>query len=180
MGNLNETFTVKRGWKSGADDTCTMTESFVPETSLQTANYLETGEFITLDSAGQAVRGTGVDYAAAGSVAALAALQAQRPQHWMIITGAQPTDIGSTIQTGTINNNVPTYKSFKVVALRGTFIVETTQFVTRAYVKGSSLTIVAGKLDITDGSDNVGYEKVGDVIDYNGTTGVLIASISLQ
>lgn len=178
MSTLNSLFDVQFGWAGAHNDFSTITVPFTPNAAVIASNQLLEGEFVSLGADNTVNRATGANYGGAGSVAALAALIAESKQMWMIVGGAGPLDYDSHIQTGAPVNGVMTYVSATISAIRGTFVVRTTEFVTRAYAKGNSLTVINGELDVTIAGTNVGYQPVGEVHDYDATTGTLDASIS--
>jgi len=177
MSNLNSQFNVQYGWKSAEEDGATITVNFPPAAAVTATSQLLEGEWVSLGSDGTVNRFTGADFAAAGSVAALAAAIAQAKQPWMVLGGAGQLDYDAHSQAGAPVNGRMTWVSSTVSCIRGTFVVKTSEYVVRDYVPGNSLTCIAGKLDLTSGAINPGYQPVAEVKQYDAAAGFLIASV---
>lgn len=171
MSLLNSKFNLRRGFPFGT----AMDETFTPAPGL--TPVLGEGDFIVINSSKQAVRVASVDHSGAASAAALATLLAAKPQIWMVISGNEAGQYDTLRQTW-VGDSLA-WTPAQIVALRGAFQVTTEKYVTRAYVTGDKLCVIAGELDLTNGSTNTGHVSVGTVISYDSTAGTLTADIQI-
>lgn len=181
MSNLNSLFDVVRGWSGPGEGEATITETFAPNASLLTSNQLVEGDVVLLESTGLVNRASGVDWrtAAGGGAAALADAISDSPQLWMVVSNSDSLGFDGVAQLGAINsNNVPGYVANAVVCIKGCFMVETENFVTRTYLPGQAVTAISGQLDHTvTGGNNPGYQPYGEVKAYDSTLGVLTVTV---
>ena len=172
MSVLNSLFDVVRGWPN---------ENAIDETAPQSPAIgagvpLVEGDVVDLQSDGTWNRASSVDYAAAGSVAALAALLADAPHMWLVVSGVEP-DQYDGLKQGYIGTSF-TYVPYKVTAIRGHLMFETQRFVTgRAYVPGDAVSVDAGLLDRT-ADFGVGRRQYAEVISYDPARELLTVTTS--
>lgn len=181
MSNLNTLFDVVRGWPGTGTDSATITEDFRPHDSVPSNNPLKEGDIVFQQSDGKVARASSVDLASAADVAALAALIAQAKQYWLVLDGNESTNYDALAQTGPVGpNGAPSHVPWKVTCIRGTYMVETENFVgARAYAPGAKVTAVDGKVDLIAASDAAGpgYHPYGEVRKYEPTRGLLTVTV---
>lgn len=179
MSTFDSKFNVIYGYHGPEADYCTISETFEPDGSISTA--LVEGEVVSVGSNKTVDRAVGVALGG-GSVSDMAELLATQPQYWTIVTGMDSVNYDALAQTGGVAaNGSMKWVGAQVVAIRGTYVFQTDQFVTQTYVAGSRVTIGtsgnAGKVDLTDGSTNIGYTPFGEVHEYDSTEGILTVSV---
>lgn len=169
MSTLNSAFNVVRGWLPGQGQA--IEEDFKQHSSVPSNNPLTEGDVCFQQSDGTLARATGGNYGGAADVAALATLITTAPHWWLIVSGATANNYDGLHQDGT-----GAYVPWKVVAIRGTYMFETANYVTRGYSPGESVTAVAGIVDRIP-TNNAGLRQFGEVRAYNATTGVLTVTV---
>lgn len=175
MSTLNQAFDVVRGWP----DYSTIEEDFVPHSSVPAGDPLVEGDIIFQQTDGAAARATSTNLV--GSVvasdggAALAAAFNLRKQLWLVVSGSTANNYDGLRQgdTGSGFGYIP----WKIVAIRGTYMFKTEEFVTRAYAPGEAVTVVAGKVDRV-ATDNPGLDQYGEVREYDSANAVLTVTVS--
>lgn len=181
MSNLNSLFDVVRGWPGTGTDSATITEDFRPHDSIAADNPLKEGDIVFQQSDGKVARADSEDLADAADVAGLAALIAQAQQYWLVVDGNESTNYDTLGQTGPVGaNGAPAHVPWKVTCIRGTYMVETENFVgSRAYEPGAKVTVVDGQPDLIAASDAAGpgYHPYGEVREYDSTRGLLTITV---
>lgn len=180
MSNLNSLFDVVRGWT--LDEKTSIDESFRLHQSVPSGDPIREGEVVVVKDDGTVARADAPDLSGAADPDELMADLNQVQNYWMCIEGTTEDEYSSLQQTGPIGpNDTPSYKPWKAVCIRGTYMVETTEFVDRGgYTPGDSLTVVNGQLDIISGSENTHKPKFAEVIEFDaaqGDNGLLTALI---
>lgn len=178
MSNLNSLFNVARGWPGTGTDSATITEVFRPHSSVPADNPLREGDIVIVEEDGTVSRATALNLVSAADVAALAGLLSGAKQFWLVIDGNEATNYDTLIQSGAIGpNGTLSHVPWKVTCIRGTYMFETTNVVSRAYKPGDAITVIAGKPDITAAGTNPGFQKFGEVREYDAATGKLTISV---
>lgn len=178
MSNLNSLFDVVAGWTGTGTDSATITEVFRPHDSIAANNPLREGDVVFQQADGHVDRASSTNLAAAGTPAELAALIAEAQQYWLVVDGNEETNYDTLGQTGPIGpNGAPSYVPWKVTCIRGTYMVETQNFVERAYVPGNKVAVVGGQPDLTIAATNPGFHPYGEVKKYDATQGLLTITV---
>lgn len=171
MSTLNQAFDVVRGWP----DYATIEEDFRPHSSVPANDPLVEGDIVYQESDGNAARATSEDYGGAADLPSFITLLTERNQLWLVVSGTTPDNYDGLKQgdTGSGFGYVP----WKVVAIRGTYMFKTEEFVARAYNPGEPVAAVSGKVDRIPG-DNPGLRQYGEVREYDSANGVLTVTVS--
>jgi len=178
MSNLNSLFDVVRGWTGTGSDSATITETFRPHANVAANNPLREGDIVFQQSDGKVDRANGADFGSAATIAALAELMSAGKQFWLVVDGNESSNYDTLIQTGNVGpNGTLAYQPYKVTCIRGVYMVETDNAVARSYAPGSKVTIVNGQIDITDATNNVGFQAFGEVREYDAVSGKLTVTV---
>lgn len=176
MSNLNSLFDVVRGWT--LDEKTSIEESFKLHSSVPSNDPIREGEIVVVETDGTVKRADAPDLSGLADTDALVSAMNQIQDYWMCIEGTTADEYSSRTQTGAVDaNDVPGYQAWKAVCIKGTYMVETTEFVDRSgsggYTPGDSLTVVSGQLDIIDSnnSHNVHHPKFAEVVEFDAATG---------
>jgi hypothetical protein len=167
MSNLASKFDIKRGYDHSTDNAA-INESFKPHSSVG-ATPLAEGEIVHVMSDGTVARATCADYGGAASVAALATLLSTDKNLWLVLTGTTETDYDG-LQHGNVSGSLG-WVPWKVVAIRGLVMFETTSFAAGTYTVGEGVSVING--EIVSLVENPGLRRYAEVIEYNVATGVL-------
>ena len=178
MSVLNSLFDVVRGWP----DESTIEEDFGIHSSVPANTPLTEGDILVQQTDGTMARGTGSDYgtAAAGSAGALAIAIVEAPQLWLCVGGSSDNESDGQQPQGASPNGISLGRGpWKVVAIKGTYMVEMQNFVTRAYVPGHTVTAIAGEVDLTDDglAVNSAFQPYGEVRSYDATRSLLTITV---
>lgn len=178
MSVLNSLFDVVRGWP----DESTIEEDFGIHSSVPANDPLTEGDILVQQTDGTMARGTGADLGTAAGVSAtaLAVALVEAPQLWLCVSGTTDNETDGQSPQGASPNGISLGQGpFKVVAIKGTYMVETPVFVTRAYVPGHTVTAVAGEVDLTDDGlgVNSAFQPYGEVRSYDATAGLLTVTV---
>lgn len=176
MSILNSLFDVVRGWTPGGNAAC-IEEAFVQNSGISANDPLTEGDVVTLQADGTVDRADGNDWgtAAGTSAAALALSIVEAPTFWLVVSGSADDEYDGLRPGGAGAANSLGFVPFKCVAIKGTYMFETEKFVTRAYVPGHKVTVVAGEPDLTDDTlaVNTTYQPYGEVVSYDAAAGKL-------
>lgn len=178
MSVLNSLFDVVRGWP----DESTIEEDFGIHSSVPANNPLTEGDILAQQSDGTMARATGTDLgaAAASSVGDLAIALAELPQLWLCVSGTTDDEYDGLKPQGASPNGISLGQGpWKVVAIKGTYMVETTNIVDRAYEPGHTVTAIAGEVDLTDDGlgVNSAFQPYGEVRSYDDSEGLLTVTV---
>jgi hypothetical protein len=171
MTILNSLFQVVRGHSPGTNSS-SIEETFLPAAAILADAPLVPGDIVHVQSDGTVNRATGSDWgtAAGTSALALATAQAEQKQFWTVISGSSDSEPDGRRPGGSVQpfglGTIP----YKVVAIRGVYMLETQNYTTRAYAPANKVTVLAGIVDITITGTNVAYQPFGEVLSFNATT----------
>lgn len=181
MSTLNSLFDVVRGWPGTGTDSATITEDFKPSTSIDADNPLREGSIVFVGSDGRVDRATSSDLSAGADADALAAAIAQHQQFWLVVDGNEDENYDTLQQTGPVQGNgAPSYVPWKVTCIRGTYMVETENFVSgRPYTPGEATAVVDGELDRVADTDGAGGSMYpyGEIREYDAAQEVLTVTV---
>jgi len=171
MSTLNSLFDVIRGWPENA----TIEQDFKQHSSVPSDAPLIEGDVCFQQDDGTLARATAANWgtAAGTSVAALATALTQDKQFWLVVSGATAQNFDG-LQHGNVGGTLG-YLPWKVVAIRGTYMFETTEFVAGAYTIGTNVTVVAGKLNSV--AAVAGARPYAEVRAYDSARGVLTVTV---
>jgi hypothetical protein len=178
MSLLNSLFDVVRGWP----DESTIEEDFGIHSSVPANNPLTVGDVLAQQDDGTMARATGADLgtAAASSAGALAIALAEAPQLWLCVSGTTENEYDGLQPQGASPNGISLGQGpWKVVAIKGTYMFETANFVDRAYLPGHTVTAIAGEVDLTDDGlgVNSAFQAYGEVRSYDSVAGKLTVTV---
>lgn len=177
MSLLNNLFDVVRGWP----DESTIEEDFGIHSSVPANTPLTEGDILAQQSDGTMARATGADLgtAAGTSATALATAMVEAKQLWLCVSGTTEYEYDGLKPSGASPNGISLGTApWKVVAIKGTYMYETSNFVVRAYVPGHTVTAVAGQVDVTNsGIANTAFQPYGEVRAYDSVAGKLTVTV---
>ena len=172
MSILNSLFDVVRGWPN---------ENAIDETAEQNSaigagSPLIEGDIVKMESDGTWNRATSEDYAAAGSVSALAGLLAAKELFWVVCSGVED-DQYDGLNQGYVGADF-TYVPWKITAIRDHIMFKTQRFVAgRAYAPGDAISVDAGLLDRT-ADFGAGRRQYAEVLSYDSARELLTVTTS--
>jgi hypothetical protein len=180
MSVLNSLFDVVRGWP----DESTIEEDFGIHNSVPANTPLTEGDILVQQVDGTMARGSGIDFGGAVTAtdggATLIIAMVEAPQLWLCVSGTTDNESDGQQPQGASPNGISLGRGpWKCVAIKGTYMVETQVFVTRAYVPGHTVTVVAGEVDLTDDglAVNSAFQPYGEVRSYDATAGLLTVTV---
>jgi len=174
MSLLNAAFDVIRGWP----DESTIEDTFVPDSGVSTA--LTEGDivYLTGNAADAVDRATGTDLAGAVTAndggADLALALVTLPQLWLVVSGNADNEYDGLKQGG--GSDGSEYIADKLVAIRGHYQFETTNFDAGSYAVGEAVTANAGAVARIP-TDNPGLRQFGEVRKEEDADGVLTITV---
>ncbi len=174
MSILNSIFDVVKGGWTGNDVTC-IDESAAQHSSIAANNPLKEGDIVYLETDGTFNRADSTRLDDAADVATLAARLASANQFWLVVSGVEDEQYDG-LQQGYVGNEF-TYVPWKVTAVRGSLMYETSRFVARSYVPGDALVVQAGLLDRN--ADLTGdFRQYAEAFAYDDTLEKLTATLT--
>jgi hypothetical protein len=171
MSTLNSLFDVIRGWP----DTSTIEQDFKQHSTVPSNAPLVEGDVCFQQSDGTLARATASDWgtAATTSAPALATALSTDKQFWLVVSGATAQNFDG-LQHGNVSGALG-YIPWKVVAIRGTYMFETEEFVAGSYTPGTNVTVIGGKLESL--ATKAGYRPYAEVRAYDSARGVLTVTV---